>query len=33
MYNEIHIDENWFYLVQEGVRYYLACNEREASLP
>ena len=27
MYNEIHLDEKWFYLVQEGARYYLLCDE------
>ena len=27
MYNEIHVDEKWFYLIKEGQRYYLAWDE------
>jgi hypothetical protein len=27
MYNEVHVDEKWFYLVRDGGRYYLAADE------
>jgi hypothetical protein len=26
-YNEVHVDEKWFYLVQDGGRYYLMADE------
>jgi hypothetical protein len=27
LYNEVHVDEKWFYLVQDGGRYYLTADE------
>lgn len=27
MYNEVHVDEKWFFLVKDGGRYYLAADE------
>ena len=27
MYNDIHVDEKWFYLIKEGRRFYLAHDE------
>jgi hypothetical protein len=26
-YNEVHVDEKWFFLVQDGGRYYLTADE------
>ena len=28
-YNDIHVDEKWFYLIKEGKRFYLAHDEEE----
>jgi len=28
MYNEVHVDEKWFFLVKDGGRYYLAADEQ-----
>jgi hypothetical protein len=27
MYKELHVNEKWFYLVQDGTRYILAADE------
>jgi hypothetical protein len=27
MYNEVHVDEKWFYLVKDGGRYILSADE------
>jgi hypothetical protein len=30
-YNDVHVDEKWFYLVQDGGRYYLSADEAPPS--
>ena len=30
MYNDIHVDEKWFYLIKEGRKFILTWDEEEA---